>query len=76
MAKEPTEDKQERIRKRLVQLIDESSAKELFEGRDFDSYKIRNGSELYVLYQSNGGRWSFFKGNNLGLNKKNQELSG
>lgn len=74
MAKEPIKDEQDRIRERLVQLIDESSAKALFEGRHFDSYEIRNGSELYVLYQSNGGRWSFFNGDNLVLDRQDQEL--
>ncbi len=76
MAKELTKNKQERerIRKRLIQLIDESSARDLFEGRGFDNYKIRNGSELYVLYQSNGGRWSFYKRNKLVLDRKDEEL--
>jgi hypothetical protein len=74
MAKKPIKDMQERIRERLIQLIDESPARDLFEGRDSmaNSYTIRDGDDYYILY--NRTRWSFYKGKSLILDRKDEEL--
>jgi|SRR3989344_3540592 len=64
MTKEPTKNVQQKLRERLLKIIDETSPEELMNGRSLIDccYVLEDGSGSYCIYQHNGGRWSFSKG--------------